>query len=272
MRTGLPFWRDAWRSTAPVIAVWCATSGCLTLLLPSWPEWGLSPVLGFVLAFGLLSLSLVTAVFASFLIGSTTSLRLLWLLAGLCLMASSSVDDLSLGVVALLRGLGLLMVGSAAGTWLGREIQEPRYLWPLVLVALSMDAWSVLSAMGPTQLMVVEGQAPLVLSYLLVALPVPGVGVEGVLGVADIIFAGMMVGATHHESLSTLRALSALFLALLTCLAALVIVQMPIPALVFIGPFCALAHGAKARPDWKEVVGAITFAGVLVGLARLAAG
>ncbi len=170
------------------------------------------------------------------------------------------------GVRGLLQGAALLCLCTWGGAALGHRVDHARYLWPLVLVAVGADVWSVTTPEGVTQQVVVQGQAPLLMDLLVLTLPVPGVGVTPVLGVGDLLFAGLLAGAVARHGLSMPRLAAGLGVGFALTLVALLAIQLPIPALPFLGTAGVAALGGAARPSARELALAIGVVAALFAL------
>jgi hypothetical protein len=170
----------------------------------------------------------------------------------LALPVTCAVADVAAAPAALVCSLSLWIVGSWLGAALGRGMRDPAHLWPLVVVAVGADTWSVLAADGLTAALV-EGRAPIALNWLAVHLPVPGIGPSPLLGLGDLVFVGFLAGACTQVDLSRRRTAVGLGLGLGLCLVALVVTAQPLPALPFIGPLVAAAHGRRVRPRAREL-------------------
>lgn len=231
----------------------------------SWPP----PALGFVTAFSAVCVVVVGSSLAAArrLVGRRRDL--VWTLAGAVIAWAGWLEPVPTPLAALLGGAGLLLAAGAAGSGLGRTVEDPRYLWPLVLVASSVDMYSVLSAQGPTaQLVAGEGVVPAF--YLFLAPPIPGVGLDGVLGVGDLVFSGFLAGMAARHALSPRRVGLGLLGGFALCMVALVVVQVPLPALPFLGTATAASLGAAVRPRARELLLAAGFSGAVVLIGHLA--
>jgi hypothetical protein len=159
---------------------------------------------------------------------------------------------------AVLMGAGLLLGAAALGARLGWEVQSATYLWPLVLVALGADIWSVTTPEGVTNQMMEDGLPPGV-PLIILTLPVPGVGLSPILGIGDVLFTGLFLGAVVRLELSMRRALIGLSAGFLICMGLLIALALPIPALPFLGLAGVIALGRSARPEPKELALALGF-------------
>jgi hypothetical protein len=168
------------------------------------------------------------------------------------LAVACAVADVAAAPAALVSSLGLFIVAPWVGAALGQGMRDPAHLWPLVVVAVGADTWSVLAPEGLTSALI-EGRAPIALNWLAVHLPVPGIGPSPLLGLGDLVFVGFLAGACTQVDLPRVRTAMSLGLGLGLCLVALVVTAQPLPALPFVGPAVAAAHGRRVRPRVKEL-------------------
>lgn len=238
--------------------MWALLYLSLYALDACWPS--AAAMMGFALTFLGLSLTLVLLAYAA---EAPRRVEVLALMAvwPLSLIAPSPLS-------ALLSGGALLIVGVEAGAWVGRRVQVAGHLWPLALVACAADAWSVASPSGPTQRMLSAPESAWSFaSALLLVLPSPGVGLAPILGVADALMVGLLLGAAHALGLSARRLGLGIFLGLMLCLIALLCLARPLPALPFIAVAGVAALGGAARPAFKDLLAALLFCLFFVGLA-----
>lgn len=257
------------RALAPArgLLTWAALFGAAAALAAVWPETPVAGVLGFVVIFAGLAAVLIDGAFAA-------AQRRTWPVTGALAAAGVGLVVLapSLGeaVGALVGGVGLVLAAFALGTRLGFEVQQPSYLWPLVVVALGADVWSVTTPEGVTR-QVVEAGPDGVFGYIVLSLPVPGVGLSPVLGVGDVVFTALLAGAVTGLGLPRRRAALGLAIGFGACLLALLVIQLPLPALPFIAVAAAAALGRAVRPAPRELAAAVVFvAGFFVLRAALA--
>lgn len=166
-------------------------------------------------------------------------------------------------------GVGLIML--LTGTWitasLGREVVSATYIWPLILVVTAFDLWSVLSSHGVTQKMVVAFEAgPALLNVMVLTVPIPAIGLKPVLGIGDALFLGFIAGAVDYLQLEWRRFILGVALGFGTCLLALLALEVPVPALVFIAPWVGICLGRSVATTPKEVLAAGVFASSLLGV------
>ncbi len=168
---------------------------------------------------------------------------------------------------------GVLLVGS---TWLmaslGREVISPTYLWPLVLVVVCFDFWSVFSPDGVTNQLVTAPKGPAMFNFLVFTVPIPGMGLQPVLGIGDALFLGFLAGAVHHLNLPPQRFLSGVVAGFVLCLVALLIWEKPLPALIFVAPATAIALGRSISTSPKEMLTAVAFVTLIFGTKVLLTG
>lgn len=262
-----PAWVDYARSMRAVLshpgtwiglAAWGAVFGLGLIVTPVWPTAALAAVAGFALIFAALAGVVLAGGAGAAVAGADWRLTgLLVVVGGGLIAGGAQLDD---APSALLIGAGLLLAGNALGARLGREVQAASYLWPLVVVALGADIWSVTTPEGVTHQMVEDGLPPGV-PLIILSLPVPGVGLSPVLGIGDVLFCGLLLGAVARLELSMKRALLGLAIGYGACLVGLVILASPIPALPFLGVAGVAALGRSAAPVPKELGMAILFVG-----------
>ncbi|MCB9536277.1 MAG: hypothetical protein H6704_08425 [Myxococcales bacterium] len=247
------------------------TYAILFALAAPWPGGEWASVVGFVLAFGALAAVVVFAGDGAARARLARDSAIVALVGGAAAVALGVVGGLPPAVGGLVAGLGLLVGGTWLGAALGRGVQDAAHLWPLVLVAMGADAWSVFAPEGLTRQVVVEGETPLVARLVVLSLPVPGVGVEPVLGVGDVVFTALLLGAARGLDLPMRRAIGGLLVGYALCLVALVVLALPLPALPFLGLGFAVALGRHAATRARDVALALGFVGLLFGLRWLAA-
>ncbi len=245
------------------IAAWGAAFGCLLALTGRWPTDDVSLVVGFVVAFAALSAVVV--------VGSAGAALSAWsrraiaggLVAAVCVALAA--NQLEGAPAALLMGAALVGAGCWVGAGLGRGVQEAAHLWPLVAVGVGADIWSVTTPSGFTNQVVVEGEAPALLSFIVLSVPVPGIGVQPVLGVGDVLFTGLLLGAVAALGLSMKRCLVGLAIGYALTLVTLLVLALPIPALPFIAVGAVAALGRQAPARVKEMAMAVGFVLLLFG-------
>ena len=248
-----------------VVFLWCLSFGALALLDLMIPYTRMGSMIGFSIAF--LTLGMVICTSIAWISTRAYSRRavLSLLVAAAAVIAAGLFAPLTMG--AILVGGAWLVAGGVLGVSIGRGVHFASYLWPLVIVALGADIWSVTSPEGVTQTLIVESEAPAAtIQLLMLSLVVPGTGLSPVLGIGDILFTGLLVGAARSLSLPIRRLLMGLMVGFGVCLIALLIIQLPLPALPFLGVFGVAALGSAARPKTSELLVAIGFMTVIFGL------
>lgn len=251
------------------LAAWGAVCGLLHLLLRAWPTDELAAVGGFALAFAALAAVVIVAALDA---GQQSVGRFVggaWAALGVAVLVLARWLDPGPAPLAILNGAALVTLGSWAGAAIGRRVEHARYLWPLVVVALGADLWSVTSPEGVTHQVVVEGARPAVFDYLVMSVPVPGVGVEPVLGVGDVLFSALLAGAVTRHGLSRGRLALGLAVGFLLTLLLLLAVQLPVPALPMLGICGAAALGRAVKPAPRELALAAGMLGLMFGARAL---
>ena len=237
---------------------WLATFGSAALLALVWPETPLASMLGYLVVFSALS--------GVIILGASQAARapLRWAQVGVVVGVGVGLAvvsaPLSPGWQALVGGLGALTAALTLGARLGAEVQFASYLWPLTLVALGADFWSVTTPEGVTQQLVAAGPEG-GLNFVVLTLPVPGLGVSPVLGVGDVLYVALFLGAVRHLHLPVHRAIKGLAAGFALCLMGLLIIQVPLPALAFVAVGGAAGLGRHARPRRRELITALVFVG-----------
>ena len=253
--------RDAWLLGWAGIAAWGAAFGCLLVVGDRWPTDEISVALGFVGAFAALSAAVAAGGAAAAVSGwSRGEIAAAAVVAAGVAAGANQLDG---APAALLMGAALLAAGSWVGAGLGRGVQEAGHLWPLVAVAVGADIWSVTTPSGFTNQVVVEGRAPALLSFIVLSVPVPGIGVQPVLGVGDILFTALLLGAVDTLGLSMRRCVVGLGVGYALTLACLLVLELPIPALPFIAVAAVAALGREAPLRAREMAVAGGFVGLL---------
>lgn len=175
-------------------------------------------------------------------------------------------------VGALLHGYALLVPAACIGAALGRTVQDPAHLWPLTLVAGAADLWSVTAPEGVTRA-ILEGEGPVDLPVIVLSLPAGPDGIAPVLGVGDVTVTAFFVGAAAALALPAWRTRTGLLVGFAACLAVVLIVEVPVPALPFLGVAFASAQGRAAKPRLRELGLALAVSAAVVlagtGVARL---
>ena len=178
-----------------------------------------------------------------------------------------SMQVLSPGLILAWLAGGFLIVG---GMWLcaslGHEVVSPTYLWPLTLVVVLMDSWSVLSPDGITHQIIHSTSTVEQYNFMILSLTIPGIGLVPILGMGDVLFVAFMAGAVEHLKLSSQKFLTGAGIGFIVCLLALFIWEQPLPALTFVAPAIVITLGKEAFSTKKEVLTAVVFVGVLFGI------
>jgi hypothetical protein len=135
-----------------------------------------------------------------------------------------------------------VILASAAGVLLGRQVAEGWWLAAIAVFAVIADTWSVFA--GPTK--VVVERAPQALDYLLVHFPILGQGGPGMgLGISDFIFLALFTAGAIGAGLRSTAGFVAMAASFPLTVAVALIWKPALPAL----PFLAIAFlAANARP------------------------
>ena len=162
-------------------------------------------------------------------------------------------------------GSVLLLMGTWLTAALGREVVSSTYIWPLLIVVTCFDLWSVFSSHGITQQIVLSGDSPKeILNLLVLEVPIPAIGLSPILGIGDVLFLGFIAGAVEQLQLEWRRYFIGTMLGFGACLVTLLILEIPVPALVFIAPAIGLSLGRSVLTTAREVLMAIGFVASLL--------
>ena len=240
------------------VAAWAALFGLAFIASPWVPQTPTATMISFGLVFSAVGGVVIFAAAGAALVSTDwRAVGLITLVGGVAIACGSQIEG---GLSALLIGAGLILAASSIGARLGHEVLEASYLWPLVIVALGADIWSVTSPEGVTRQIIGDGLPPGV-SMIILTLPVPGLGLSPVLGIGDVLFSGLLLGAVTCLGLSMRRAMLGLAIGFVCCLAGLFIWAVPLPALPFIGLACVIALGRQAPIRLREAGLALLFVG-----------
>jgi hypothetical protein len=199
---------------------------------------------------------------------ASTTLAALGIAAAFCPRWSSRLA-VALVAMALLAGFAALGVASsgaavavdaalvaaawAIGTSIGRRIEHPGHLLPACVVVACADAASMVSRFGPTHAMAESERA---LSVVAVAFPVPGTSsFAPVLGIGDLIFVAIVLGAAAAHGLSMGRVAAYAWIGALAAGAVSAVLETAVPALVTIGAAVALGipEVRRIRPQERRI-------------------
>ena len=150
--------------------------------------------------------------------------------------------------------------GAAAGTAFVRALERPWWLLPICLLVPLADAWSVFSSRGVTHAVVERSrEEPRWLEWPTIATPIAGVPYEafGRLGIVDVLFLAVFLGAAIRWSLGVRRAQVALVLGLLaTSVIVVEGVDVAIPPLPLLCIAFLLACGPALLRDARQSLAA----------------
>lgn len=160
--------------------------------------------------------------------------NLLWALLPLAALLALAFTKPALGLAtAMTTAASLLVLGSLLGGSIGGQIEHPGHLLLVAWVSSLADAWSVLSAQGISAQLV---ESEVFLSVVAISWPILGTDViQPVLGAGDIVVLSLYLAAARELGLGTLRPALGLGAAFLVILLALVVLEIALPALPFLG-------------------------------------
>jgi hypothetical protein len=155
--------------------------------------------------------------------------------------------------------VGLLLLGTSVGSWVGSRIQEPGHLLFVAIVSGIADTISVTQPGGVSAAIANEPAA-----LALLALPWPMLGTHDIvplLGVGDVVFTSLYVSASRAHALAMPRTLLALGAGYTITTLAVIVSARPIPVLPLLGACVVLAQPAVraiSPADRKRGLWAIT--------------
>jgi hypothetical protein len=127
----------------------------------------------------------------------------------------------------------LVAIASATGGAIGERVQRPGHLLPAAAIAAAADIASVVSSWGPSHTIAESERA---LSVAAIGFPVIGThAVAPVLGVGDLVFVALLLGAARRHELPYLRIVGLALLGIALAGFASARTGVPIPALPAIG-------------------------------------
>ncbi|MBN8616932.1 MAG: hypothetical protein J0L92_40490 [Deltaproteobacteria bacterium] len=186
------------------------------------------------------------------------------------LVGALAMVGLALGGVSLsplttaLVGVLLVLAGSSAGAWVGGRIQHAGHLGVVAVVSSIADAASVLQPSGPTA-QILES-AP-TLSFLTLGAPMLGTAdVPPILGVGDVVMSALYVAAARKHQLAQRRTWIALAAGLAAAMTVVLVLELPLPALPFLGVAILVAHPEARLPPPKERVQAAIGVAILLAI------
>jgi hypothetical protein len=199
-----------------------------------------------------LSSRLATAIIAAIALGA-------FAFAGVNSTTAAVVVDTAL--VALAWGIGATI---------GRRIEHPGHLLPACVVVACADAASVVSQWGPTHAIAESERA---LSVMAISFPVPGeASVAPALGVGDLVFMAIVLGAAAVHGLSVVRTALLCAAGTLVAGAASAVLATAVPALLPIGAAVLIGLPAARRVRLEERRVAVLAMVIAVSVAAAAIG
>lgn len=147
----------------------------------------------------------------------------------------------------------------AIGMWIGRRVESASYIWPLVLVGLALDITSLIFSGSFTHSVVQSvTEVPELPHPLLIYTPGQALKMP-LFGLADVVFAMIMVSAAHGLNLARTRLLIGLYLGGIIGLSLVVWTASPVPLLPFLGVFGALSLGQSIQPMRRDLIQTFVF-------------
>lgn len=228
-------WVLSLSSTAIVFMAAQALSGALSL----------SPFVGYVFGFScVVAATLAAGLFAPVRARIVTSIVLSVVCAlGLAYAFASRSPGWP---IALAVSIGLLAAGSALGALVGARIEHAGHLLFVALASALADVFSVTSPEGPSAAI---SKSDAVLRIAAVSWPMIGtMNTEAFLGVGDVVFTGLYIASARRHELPMRRTLLALGAGYCATMLTVLVLQVAVPALPFLGGAMLVAHREARRP------------------------
>ncbi len=255
---------EAWR-WGSALAIAALALGAIAPVA-SWVP--VSPRLAYLFAFACVSAEVLVA---SALAPRVGRRGLAWAIVPALALAGVAASPLAEVPAAMIVTVALLAAGTLVGGVVGGAIERAGHLLVVAILSAIVDAFSVLSTSGPTaQILEVDAAV----NVLLLPWPMLGAGsVEPILGVGDITFAAIYLGAARRHGLSIRRTVLALACGLAATAMAVLVTERGLPALPFLGAAVVIAHPEARRVPRedraKAAIGVGAIAAVLGALLAL---
>jgi hypothetical protein len=172
-------------------------------------------------------------------------------------------------LAAVVVDTALVALAWAIGATIGAHIEHPGHLLPACVVVACADAASVASQWGPTHAIAESERA---LSVMAICFPVPGeASVAPALGVGDLVFMAIVLGAAAVHGLSVARAAILCWAGTLIAGAASAVLETAVPALLPIGAAVVIGLPAarQVRPKERRVAALAMIIAVSVAAAAI---
>ena len=256
----------AWTEWLRWLVVIGAALGALAVARALSPSLHVDPRAAFLSGFAAVALSAVLTALASPQIQPRALIGVAIPAALLCALAFRPTTPDLTGALVVTAALlaGATLVGGAVG-W---AMEHPGQLVFVAVVSSAADAASVFHPSGPSAVMV-QSQAAL----SLVALPWPMLGTEAIeplLGAGDVVFTALYLASARRHGLPVRRTVGALLAGYVLTAGVVLVLEIPLPALPFLGLAVVLAHPEARRPRAGDMRrGALLSAAVVVAVAVL---
>lgn len=144
----------------------------------------------------------------------------------------------------------LVALATAVGASIGARVQKPGHLLPAAAVAAAADVVSVAVSWGPSHAIASSERA---LAVLAVSFPVPGTAaVAPALGVGDLVFVALVLGAARAHALPYARASALAFAGVLVAGIGSALLGVPVPALPTVGLLVVLGIPAARKVERRD--------------------
>lgn len=229
--------RGAWAATLACTAIaFVVAHGVASLL-------HVSPIVAYVVGFVcVVTAALSAAVFAP----RTASIVVPVVGVVLCGLGTAAVLGSREWPTALAVSIALLAGGTALGALVGTRIEHAGHLLFVALASALADVFSVTAPEGPSAAI---SQSDAALRIAAVSWPMIGTPqIEAFLGVGDVVFTGLYIATARKHELSMRRTLLALAAGYCATMLTVLVLQVAIPALPFLGGAILIAHPEARRP------------------------
>ena len=224
------------------------------------------PLAAFVVGFGCVVGSALGVAAAT---PRPTPRSMLWLLPAFAVPVGLRIYEVAYGPVsaslsAVLVAGSLLAFGSLVGGMVGSRIEHPGHLLFVAVVSSLADTFSVAAPDGPSAAI---ASSEVALSLLAVSFPMLGTDqIAPLLGVGDLVFTSLYVSAARAHGLPMQRTWLALGAAFVVTMLVVIELELPIPALPFMGMAMLIAQPAARVPPARDRVRGFAALGAISAL------
>jgi hypothetical protein len=234
--------RGAWAVSLACTAIAFAASHGLSQVL------ALGPLAAYAIGFScVVAATLGAALFAPRTVRVVAPIVIAVLCALACAYAFAAHAGWS---IALAISIALLAGGTALGSLVGTRIEHAGHLLFVALASALADVFSVTSPEGPSAAI---AKSDVALRIAAVSWPMIGSGsIEAFLGVGDVVFTGLYIATARRHELPLRRTVLALAAGYCATMLAVLVLQVAVPALPFLGGAMLIAHPEARQPPVAE--------------------